>query len=132
MWGPTAAANFANVIQTRLRAAVNGIGQGAEFCDGRQPDEATAALVSDTAIGRMLRHDEAAKLIRRRAEGKRARMRHHDPRDDPPAKRRRQQYQDPPAGFFLQPRPSGRGRLPRGPVTNHPKEGAPAHPPGLW
>jgi hypothetical protein len=100
MWGPTAAANFANVIQTRLRAAVNGIGQGAEFCDGRQPDEATAALVSDTAIGRMLRHDVAAKLIRRRAEGKRARMRHHDPRDDPPAKRRRQQYQDPPAGFF--------------------------------
>jgi hypothetical protein len=37
--------------------------------EGHEPDEAAAALVPTTAIGRLLEPDEAAKLIRRLERG---------------------------------------------------------------
>ena len=48
-----------------MRAAVEGIDQGADFAEGREFDRETAALVPVTAIGRLLDQEEAAKLIRR-------------------------------------------------------------------
>jgi hypothetical protein len=54
-----------DIIQTRMRAAVKGIDQGGEFCDGHELDEASAALVPDAALGRLSSQDEAVKLIRR-------------------------------------------------------------------
>jgi hypothetical protein len=58
-----------DIIQASLLAAVMGIDQGAEFCEGHRLDEATAALVPANAIGRMLSQEEAAKLIRRIERG---------------------------------------------------------------
>jgi hypothetical protein len=58
-----------SIIQARLRAAVKGIDQGADSAEGHELDEATAALVPDAAIGRLLSQDEAAKLIRRLERG---------------------------------------------------------------
>jgi hypothetical protein len=43
-----------SIIQARLLAAVMGMDRGGEFCEGHALDEATAALVPATAIGRML------------------------------------------------------------------------------
>jgi hypothetical protein len=44
-----------------MRAAVEGIDQGAEFAEGHELDPETAA----SAIGRMLSQEEGAALIRR-------------------------------------------------------------------
>jgi hypothetical protein len=57
------------IVQARLRAAVAGVDQGVEFCEGHELDQATAAPVPATAIGRMLGPDEAGKLIRRLERG---------------------------------------------------------------
>jgi hypothetical protein len=54
-----------DIIQARLHAVVKGINQGADFAEGHDLDEVTAALLPATAIGRMLSQDEAGKLIRR-------------------------------------------------------------------
>ncbi len=62
-----------DIIQAGMRAAVMGIDQGGEFCEGHERDEATAALVPADAIGRLLSRDEAAWLIRRARDPETAR-----------------------------------------------------------
>jgi hypothetical protein len=61
--------NSSHLLQARMRAAVEGIDQGADFAEGPELDLETAALVPATAMGRMLGQEEAAKLIRRFERG---------------------------------------------------------------
>ena len=53
-----------SVTQARFYSAVKGLDQGAQFREGQKFDEASAALIPDSEIGRILSLDEATKLIR--------------------------------------------------------------------
>ena len=44
---------------------MKGLDQGAQFHEGQKFDEASAALIPDSEIGRILSLDEATKLIRK-------------------------------------------------------------------
>jgi hypothetical protein len=47
-----------------MRAAVEYIDQGADFAEGHELEPETAALVPDSAIGRMLSQEEGGALVR--------------------------------------------------------------------
>jgi hypothetical protein len=55
----------ATLIGARMRAAVDEIDQGADFAEGHQVDDATAALIPATLVGRLLDPEAAGKLLRR-------------------------------------------------------------------
>jgi hypothetical protein len=54
-----------SLVHARLRAAISEADHGARLCQGHELDPATAKLVPATAIGHMLRLDEAAKPFRK-------------------------------------------------------------------
>jgi hypothetical protein len=58
-----------HLTHARMRAAVEGLDQGGQFCKGHELDGEAAALVPARAIGRLLEQDEAAKLIKRLDDG---------------------------------------------------------------
>jgi hypothetical protein len=51
--------------QARNRAAVEGTGVGAPYCEGYEIEQDSAALIPDTAIGRMLDVEQVCNLIRK-------------------------------------------------------------------
>ena len=55
-----------DLIQARLKAAVAGTDQGAQFSEGHELDRAAAKLIPPTAIGRMLDPGKAAAQDRAR------------------------------------------------------------------
>jgi hypothetical protein len=52
-----------SIVQARMDAAADGTDEGREFVEGIEMELAHATLVPNTAIGRMLKVDEAEKLL---------------------------------------------------------------------
>jgi hypothetical protein len=54
-----------SLVHARLRAAISEADRGARLCQGHELDPVTAKLVPAAAIGRMLKPNEATKLLRK-------------------------------------------------------------------
>jgi hypothetical protein len=53
------------ILMARLKAAAAGMDRDAQYRRGHKLDSATAKLLPDTAIGRLLGPDEVSKLLRK-------------------------------------------------------------------
>jgi hypothetical protein len=52
-----------SIVQARMDAAADGTDEGSEFVEGIEMELAHAAMVPATALGRIIRADEASQLI---------------------------------------------------------------------